>query len=112
MKLTPEQDFEILRARSVYERILAVYSSPFSSGHLREQILWLLFRATHVGASTALITRSGILAWIQAQIALKDGNGESLNSLAARMYETCDKVKVDQWNDGGVENLIKQMSNK
>ncbi|OCL14143.1 hypothetical protein AOQ84DRAFT_309448 [Glonium stellatum] len=100
------EDMEIFRARNIFERILSFYTSPICWFRIKEKILRLLFRATAVGGSTTLITRSGILSWIQAQIALKDGHEVMLKQLALRLFATCDQAKVHDWSSGSVKDMM------
>lgn len=108
-----KQDMEIFRARSVFERLLALYISPFASEKLRVKILRLLFRAAAVGGSTTLITRSGVISWIQVQLTKKDKHERLLKRLATRLYaETCDKERVDEWSAGGITKAVEAIVGK
>ncbi|OCK82401.1 hypothetical protein K432DRAFT_424178 [Lepidopterella palustris CBS 459.81] len=104
--LRTAEDMEIFRAKSIFERILGFYASPSCWFKMKEKILRLLFRAAAVGGSTTLITRSGLLSWIQAQIAVKDGHETMLKKLASRLYQTCDQAKVGEWSNGGVKHVL------
>lgn len=91
------KDMEIYRRCSAFERFLSLYSSPSLPAPLRKMIIRIIFRATHVDGSTTLVTRSGILSWIQVQIMLKDPNDVILKLLAERCLETCDLGRIDDW---------------
>ena len=66
-------------------------------------VMKLLFRCTHVGGSTTLITRCAVLAWIASWLqfasheALKVGR---LKALIGRMQESSDKERIGQWSGG------------
>ncbi|KAF2083918.1 hypothetical protein K490DRAFT_50448 [Saccharata proteae CBS 121410] len=104
--LRTPMDMEIFRVRNVFERILAIYDLPSVSGKMKVKVLRLLFRAAAVGGSTTLITRSGILSWVQLQLSHKDGNEATHRRLAERLYSTCDHAKVDEWSSGGVKGIL------
>jgi len=101
---------EIFRAWNIFERILSFYASPICWSRIKEKVLRLLFRAAAVGGSTTLITRSGILSWIQAQIALKDDHEVMLRQLASRLFETCDQTKVHEWSSGRVKKMVEELA--
>jgi nucleolar pre-ribosomal-associated protein 1 len=101
---------EIFRARNIFERILSFYVSPICWSRIKEKILRLLFRAAAVGGSTTLIARSGILSWIQAQVALNDGHEVMLRRLASRLFETCDQMKVHEWSSGRVKKMVEGLA--
>lgn len=100
-------DMEIFRTRNMFERMLALYCAPFASNALKERIVRLVWRATFVEGSTTLITRSGVMGWLQAQMAIKDKNAALLKRLSERLYETCAKDRVDEWSHGGVKIFMR-----
>ena len=91
---------------NVFERFLSLYASGQLPVRLRKKILHLVFRASQVGGSTTLVTRGGILSWIEIQLALHDGNDVILRNLAEYLYEACDKEKVNVWSGIGVAQAI------
>ncbi|KAF2143907.1 uncharacterized protein K452DRAFT_247410 [Aplosporella prunicola CBS 121167] len=104
------EDMEIFRARNVFERILALYTFTNVSQKTREKIIRLVFRAAAVGGSTTLITRSGVLSWIEMQLVSKTGNAAVLRQLAARLYETCDQGRVEEWSHGGAKSDVQRIT--
>ena len=97
---------EIYRQCNVFERILTLYSADN-----RDKIVHLLYRCTYVEGSLTLVTRCGILSWIQGQIKVSGSQGLLLKQLALRVLETSDEQRVGEWSDGGnvalVENIRK-----
>ncbi|KAI9836551.1 MAG: hypothetical protein M1819_001183 [Sarea resinae] len=104
--LRTQQDMEIYRICQIFERLLTLYSSHFLSTALRKKIIHLLFRATAVEGSTTLITRTGIISWIETRLAAKDPNDVTLKRLAKRLYETCDQTRVDEWSGGSIKEVL------
>jgi nucleolar pre-ribosomal-associated protein 1 len=101
---------ELFRAKSIFERVLGFYSTPSCGFSTKEKILRLLFRAAAVAGSTTLITRSGILSWIQGQLTLKDGHQARLRQLVSRVWETCDQQKVLEWSSGSAQGLVERLA--
>ncbi|KAK4494506.1 hypothetical protein PRZ48_014804 [Zasmidium cellare] len=60
-------DLDIYRRGDVFEKVMALWTSPGAAGHksIKERICELIFRACHVeGGSDTLITRAGVLSWL------------------------------------------------
>ena len=56
-----------------------------------------------------MITRCGLLSWVQNELALNTKNLAErclLRSLVKRVYETSDTKKIDDWSGGGAIKLI------
>jgi nucleolar pre-ribosomal-associated protein 1 len=68
----------------------------------KEKILRLLLRATHVDGSTTLITRCGVLSWVKMMLDNQDPRQRMLKALALRVYETCDRERVNEWSSGAI----------
>lgn len=102
---------ELYRVCQVFERLLTLYSSHFLSQSLRMKIIRLLFRATTVEGSTTLITRSGIISWIEARLAAKDPNDVTLKRLAKRLHDTCDQTRVGEWSGGNIKETLASIEN-
>ena len=72
-----------------------------------EKITQLCYRFTYVEGSTTLITRCGLLSWIRSGIELHSRDSAQrflLQSLALRVYRTCDKTRIDEWTGQGGSN--------
>ena len=99
--LRTPRDLEIYRVRSVFERVLALYAAPFTTREIKGKILGLLARATGVeGGSTTLITRVGVVSWLDGRIAMRDGVVAELKSLRERTLEMCDRGRIAEWSAG------------
>ena len=98
-------DLEILRRAGVFERVMSLYSSPGAGTHkqVKEKVLEVIWRATHVdGGSTTLITRTGVLSWLDM---VKPGEKSVEAALKKRIVETCDRAKIEEWSGLSVESL-------
>lgn len=102
-------DLSIFHKKRWFEKIFTLGSNPYLRSNLRTRILRLLYRATCLeGGSTTLVTRVGILSWLDAQRAACEVSDEAevYAMLMKRVWETCDQAKVKAWSKGGVEKLL------
>jgi nucleolar pre-ribosomal-associated protein 1 len=104
--LRTPQDMEFFRKSNIVEQLLGHYSSRSCNGAAKEKILRLLLRATHVEGSTTLITRCGLLPWVQMMLDNQDPRHRTLKALAKRVYATCDQERVDEWSSGGIAKTM------
>jgi nucleolar pre-ribosomal-associated protein 1 len=101
---------EVYRRSNVFERILSLYQSPTLGPAARRKILHVVYRAAQVGGSTTLITRSGVISWIQIQVAEANAKeAAQLAALAQSLYETCDRERVDSWSNGTLGRVIDEI---
>ncbi|OQE44460.1 hypothetical protein PENCOP_c002G05866 [Penicillium coprophilum] len=108
--LRTEADMEVYRRANVFERILSLYQSPTLVPGARRKILQIVYRAAQVGGSTTLITRSGVISWIQIQAAEADAKeAAQLAALARALYETCDRERVDAWSNGTLGRVVDEI---
>ncbi|EMC91675.1 hypothetical protein BAUCODRAFT_152069 [Baudoinia panamericana UAMH 10762] len=97
-------DLDILRRSGTIQKVMALYSSPAAERlkWLRETVMEMLYRTTCIdGGSTTLITRLGVLAWLDM---VGDGDGVA-GLLKARILETAGKERVERWSGMSVEHL-------
>ncbi|KAM0194275.1 hypothetical protein ACHAPA_005181 [Fusarium lateritium] len=107
--LRTPSDMSIFHRKRWFEKILALGANPYLRVNLRTRLLRLLYRATYIeGGSTTLITRFGILSWLDTQRAAFEGGEEAdvMIALMKRVWDTCDQEKVKVWSKGGVEKLL------
>ncbi|KAL8832293.1 MAG: hypothetical protein Q9191_000347 [Dirinaria sp. TL-2023a] len=104
---TPE-DMHIYRRSSLLERLLALATTPSLLASSAEKILQLLYRCTYVDGSTTLITRCGLLSWVQSELALNRNAARRffLLSLIERTLDTCDNERLNEWSRGNMVNLL------
>jgi nucleolar pre-ribosomal-associated protein 1 len=99
-------DMELFRRSNIFEQLLSHYGSRSCPVSAKDKIVRLLLRATHVGGSTTLITRCGLVTWIQMMLDGQDPRQRSLRTLASRVYETCDQEKVATWSSGTIGETV------
>jgi nucleolar pre-ribosomal-associated protein 1 len=108
--LRTAQDMEYFRKSNIIEQLLGYYGSRSCAASAKEKILRLLLRATHVDGSTTLITRCGLLPWVQMMLDNQDPRHRTLKTLALRVYKTCDQERVNEWSSGTVAQTIASLA--
>jgi nucleolar pre-ribosomal-associated protein 1 len=117
-------DVEALRVGGVFERVLALFGHPSLVGYRRLEVdfervemgggSWqgkvkslltmLVGRAALVdGGATTMVTRAGILAWLDAVVVSGwvDEDGEVVvKGIREAILERCDEAKVKEWSAG------------
>ncbi|KAE8376892.1 ribosome 60S biogenesis N-terminal-domain-containing protein [Aspergillus bertholletiae] len=109
--LRTENDMEIYRRANVFERALSFYESPGPSLSSKRKILHLLYRSTQVQGSTTLITRAGIVSWIQSQIPTLGGKEvPTFTAMASSLYESSEHDRVMKWSGGYVAQVVENIA--
>ena len=88
---------ELYRKANVFERTLSLYSSPHVASQARTKVLQIMYRAIQVGGSMTLITRVGILSWLDIQLTEVGSDAAVLLALKALVENSCDRQEVDGW---------------
>lgn len=102
-------DLSVFHKKKWLEKIFALGSNPYLRAGLRTRMLRIVYRATCIEAgSTTLVTRFGVLGWLDAQRAACRATGEAVayEGLMRRAWETCDQERVTAWSNGGIEKLV------
>ncbi|RFU78387.1 ribosome biogenesis urb1 [Trichoderma arundinaceum] len=105
-------DLGIFHKKRWFEKILALGSNPHLRSNLRIRILRIIYRATCIDSgSTTLITRFGLLTWLDAQRAACTASDDAdlYKALMDRAWATCDQARVKAWSKEGVEKLLGNM---
>ena len=111
--LKTHQDLLLYRKRSVFGNVLTLYTSANTTDRARDKILELLWNAAAVeGGATTLLTRNGVVAWIEQQLGTSPWSSSSSSSqeevdltlkrLAARLWEGSAKAHVTEWSRGNL----------
>ena len=100
----------MIRNHGSLEHIFTLFDSPSSSKEVDELILGILWRIAAVGGSDTLITRFGIVSWIQSQVAISQNHRTELLLLARKLNETCDTAKISEWSSGFCNYHLKELS--
>jgi nucleolar pre-ribosomal-associated protein 1 len=102
---------EIYRRANVFERVLAFYESPSAGFSAKRKVLHLVYRAVQVQGSTTLITRAGIISWIQCQLPEVTGRDASvLTVMAQSLYESSDRDRAETWSGGAVSRAVEHIT--
>jgi nucleolar pre-ribosomal-associated protein 1 len=89
---------ELYRKANVFERILSLYTSPQVSTKIQHKIIQVVYRAVQVGGSMTLITRAGVLSWIDIQLAVTKGQDTGvLLALKSAIDGSIDRMEVEAW---------------
>ncbi|KAI9797422.1 MAG: hypothetical protein M1833_005461 [Piccolia ochrophora] len=98
------EDLDVYRRNNVFEQVLTLFTLPQCPTAIGRGVIKLIHRATRVeGGSTTLITRVGILSWLEMQMALEDESDITWKRLARRIYDTCDQRRVTEWGGATLE---------
>ncbi|KAL4931711.1 NPA1/URB1 family protein [Aspergillus undulatus] len=109
--LRTERDMEIYRRSNVFERVLSFYESPGAGFSAKRKILQLLYRSSQVQGGTTLITRAGIISWIQSQLPAVTGRDAStLTAMAQSLYKSADHDRVEKWSGGAVARAVEDIA--
>ncbi|KAL4917010.1 ribosome 60S biogenesis N-terminal-domain-containing protein [Aspergillus aurantiobrunneus] len=109
--LRTEKDMEIYRRANVFERVLSFYDSPGAGFSAKRKILHLLYRSIQVQGGTTLVTRAGIISWIQSQLPAVTGRDAStLTAMAQSLYQSSDQDRVAKWSGGAVLRTVEDMT--
>ncbi|EGX94696.1 ribosome biogenesis protein Urb1 [Cordyceps militaris CM01] len=102
-------DLGVFHRKRWFEKVLALAANPYLRANLRTRILRIVYRATCIdGGSTTLITRFGVVSWLDGQraaCALPD-DAAVYAALMRRTWETCDQGRVTAWSKGGIQKLL------
>jgi nucleolar pre-ribosomal-associated protein 1 len=117
-------DVEVLRVGGVFERVLALFGHPSLTGYRRLEVdfekvemggrswqgkvkslvMMLVGRVALVdGGATTMVTRAGILAWLDAVVVSGwvDEDGENVvKGIREAILERCDEARVKEWSSG------------
>lgn len=111
--LQAEPDMAMYHNTRLFERLLSLTSNSYMRQNLRAQVLRIIYRATCIqGGSTTLVTRFGIISWLETQAAVQQtGTGADVyKALARRIWETADQERVQEWSKHGIEAALARMS--
>ena len=91
------------RRCGVFERIFSLSASPFVPDAIVRKTITLFYRSLFVGGSTTLVTRCGVLSWIQARLEMGGQHKIILKALSLKLASSLDKAKVARWSSGAME---------
>lgn len=112
--LQGEPDMAVYHNTRLFEQLLSLASNPYLRANLMTQILRIIYRATCIkGGSTTLVTRFGIVSWLESRSAICDSETErkTCKALLRRVWETSDKERVLVWSNGGIQDAVQNAGN-
>ncbi|KAJ4412983.1 hypothetical protein N0V82_008622 [Gnomoniopsis sp. IMI 355080] len=110
--LLAEADMAMYHNTRLFERLLSLMGNPYMRHSLRLQSLKIIYRATCIGGgSTTLITRFGLISWLEAQSAAHGSlpGGDIYKALSKRIWETADQDRVMEWSKEGIADVLRRI---
>ncbi|MCJ1390900.1 hypothetical protein MMC18_003761 [Xylographa bjoerkii] len=104
------EDMELYRRCNIFERLLSFAASPTLAPTILEKILHLFYRCSFVEGSSTLITRCGLVSWVQAQLMSEGPQQALLKTVARRVHETCDAIRLAEWSDGCIAKVVENIT--
>ena len=108
--LRHEADLGVFHQTRWFEKVFAAACNPYMKAGLRTRVFRVLYRATCIeGGSTTLVTRFGVLGWLEELRVAAGEAGEEravVAGLMARVWETCDRAHVGRWSRGGIPEMM------
>ncbi|PKS09782.1 hypothetical protein jhhlp_004403, partial [Lomentospora prolificans] len=104
-------DIGVFHQTRWFEKVFASACNPYMKSGLRMKVFKVLYRATCIeGGSTTLVTRFGVLSWLESLGAgLEEEEERALvKALMERVWETCDQGHVEKWSRGGIVGMMKR----
>lgn len=102
-------DLALFHKKRVFERLMSMAGNPYMRTNLRREILGVLYRATCIeGGSGTLITRFGVMAWLESRERAAGGedDGWIYRALTRRVWETADRERALGWSRGGITEVM------
>lgn len=110
--LLTEVDMAMYHNTRLFERLLSLMGNPYVRQNLRNQVLKIIYRATCIeGGSTTLVTRFGIVSWLEARSTAQGEapEGNVYKALLTRIWETADKDRVAEWSKQGIVDVLERI---
>ncbi|KAB5523923.1 ribosome 60S biogenesis N-terminal-domain-containing protein [Coniochaeta sp. 2T2.1] len=102
-------DLALFHKKRVFEQLMSLAGNPYMRPNLRTEILGILYRATSIeGGSGTLMTRFGVMAWLESRQAAASGGDEEwiYPALIKRVWETADRERALAWSKGGIPDIL------
>lgn len=102
-------DLALFHKKRVFEQLMSLASNPYMRPNLRVQILGILYKATTIeGGSGTLMTRFGVMAWLESRQAASSGGDEEwiYPALIKKVWETADQERALAWSKGGIPDIL------
>ncbi|OIW31790.1 hypothetical protein CONLIGDRAFT_641571 [Coniochaeta ligniaria NRRL 30616] len=102
-------DLALFHKKRVFEQLMSLAGNPYMRPNLRTQVLGILYRATSIeGGSGTLMTRFGVMAWLESRQAASSGGEEEwiYPAMIKRVWETADQERALAWSKGGIPDIL------
>lgn len=109
--LLDEADMAMYHNTRLFERLLSLMGNPYMRQSLRTQALKIIYRATCIeGGSTTLVTRFGLVSWLEAQRSAQAlaAGGDVYVALLRRIWATADKDRIGEWSKQGISDALER----
>jgi nucleolar pre-ribosomal-associated protein 1 len=101
--LQTPSDLALFHKKRIFERLLSLTGNPYMRTPLRHRILQIVYRATSIeGGSTTLVTRFGIMNWLESQSATAGNDAWIYEALVKRVWASADQGRVLTWSRDGI----------
>ena len=84
------------------EKVLDLFASPSAPKGVKEAVLKVVYRVAAVGGATSLVTRTGVLAWLEVRAKMGDVEATTLGVLRKKVEEGVDGQRVETWSKGAL----------
>lgn len=108
--LRREGDMGVFHQTRWFEKVFAAACNPYMKTGLRNRAFRVLYRATCIeGGSTTLVTRFGVLGWLEELRVSEVGREEGavIAALMKRVWDTCDRGHVGKWSRGAIPEMMR-----
>ena len=95
-------DVSLLLSRNCMEKVLDLFASPSAPKGVKEAVLKVVYRVAAVGGATSLVTRTGVLAWLEVRAKMGDVEATTLGVLRKKVEEGVDGIRVETWSKGAL----------
>jgi nucleolar pre-ribosomal-associated protein 1 len=82
--------------------VLDLFASPSAPKGVKEGVLKVVYRVAAVGGATSLVTRTGVLAWLEVRGKVGDVEGVTLEVLKRKVQDGIDGTRVEVWSKGAL----------
>ncbi|KAG9696227.1 hypothetical protein KCU95_g4424, partial [Aureobasidium melanogenum] len=96
------QDVHLLLPRNCMEKVLDLFASPSAPKGVKDAVLKVVYRIAAVGGATSLVTRTGVLAWLDMRAKVGDVDASTLEVLSRKVKNGIDEARVKTWSKGAL----------
>lgn len=79
-----------------------LFASPSAPKSVKDAVLKVVYRIAAVGGATSLVTRTGVLAWLDMRAKVGDVDAATLEVLRRKVTDNLDEARVKTWSKGAL----------